>query len=77
MILAVNRRYGRADYLPCISWGTIARETAALTVGSPMALVGRLQSRTYSKALEDGCEERIAYEVSVMRPAEPQEFFVV
>ena len=77
VILAVNRRYGRADYLPCISWGTIARETAALTVGSPMALVGRLQSRTYSKALEGGCEERIAYEVSVMRPAEPQEFFFV
>ena len=75
VILAVNRRYGRADYLPCIAWGTIARETAALTVGSPMALVGRLQSRTYSKALEGGCEERIAYEVSVMRPAEPQEFF--
>ena len=42
-----------------------------------MALVGRLQSRTYSKALEGGCEERIAYEVSVMRPAEPQEFFFV
>ena len=77
VILAVNRRYGRADYLPCISWGAIARETAALTVGSPMALVGRLQSRTYSKALEGGCEERIAYEVSVMRPAEPQEFFFV
>ena len=75
VILAVNRRYGRADYLPCISWGAIARETAALTVGSPMALGGRLQSRTYSKALEGGCEERIAYEVSVMRPAEPQEFF--
>ena len=75
VILAVNRRYGRADYLPCISWGAIARETAALTVGSPMALVGRLQSRTYSKALEGGCEERVAYEVSVMRPAEPQEFF--
>ena len=77
VILAVNRRYGRADYLPCISWGAIARETAALTVGSPMALVGRLQSRTYSKALEGGCEARIAYEVSVMRPAEPQEFFFV
>ena len=67
VILAVNRRYGRADYLPCIAWGAIARETAALTVGSPMALVGRLQSRTYSKALEGGCEERIAYEVSVSK----------
>ena len=24
MILAVNRRYGRADYLPCIAWGSLA-----------------------------------------------------
>lgn len=76
VILAVNRRYGRADYLPCISWGAIAHETAALAVGSPLTLEGRLQSRTYNKALADGCEERIAYEVSVMRPADPAEFFL-
>ncbi len=75
VILAVNRRYGRADYLPCICWGAIAQQTAALEVGSPLALEGRMQSRTYNKALESGCEERIAYEVSVMRPAEPAEFF--
>ena len=25
MILAVNRRYGRADYLPCIAWGATGR----------------------------------------------------
>ena len=25
LMLAVNRKYGRADYLPCISWGALAR----------------------------------------------------
>ena len=75
VILAVNRRYGRADYLPCISWGAVAGQTALLDVGSPLALEGRIQSRTYTKALPcGGSEERTAYEVSVMRPASPDDF---
>ena len=76
VILAVNRRYGRADYLPCISWGVIAQRTAMMDVGESLCLEGRIQSRTYSKALPTGqSEERTAYEVSVMRPAAPEEFF--
>ena len=75
VILAVNRRYGRADYLPCICWGAIAQQTAALEVGSPLALEGRVQSRTYTKSWDGGSEERIAYEVSVMRPLPPEELF--
>lgn len=76
VILAVNRRYGRADYLPCISWGVIAERTALMDVGESLCLEGRIQSRTYNKALGDQrCEERTAYEVSVMRPAAPEEFF--
>ena len=75
VILAVNRRYGRADYLPCISWGAIAQQTALLDVGDPLCLEGRIQSRTYTKSLPDRqSEERTAYEVSVMRPAAPEEF---
>lgn len=74
VILAVNRRYGRADYLPCISWGAIAQQTALLDVGAPLCLEGRIQSRTYAKTLPGGvCEERTAYEVSVMRPLPPEE----
>ena len=76
VILAVNRRYGRADYLPCISWGVIAQRTALMSVGESLCLEGRIQSRTYTKTLPGGqCEERTAYEVSVMRPAAPEEFF--
>ena len=73
VILAVNRRYGRADYLPCIAWGAVAQETAALDIGDPMALEGRIQSRTYTKTLPGGTQERTAYEVSVMRPLTSEE----
>lgn len=66
MMLAVNRRYGRADYLPCISWGTLAHRCAALSVGDSVRLEGRLQSRTYTKNVGDSVEERTAFEVSVM-----------
>ena len=66
MILAVNRRYGRADYLPCIAWGSLAHLCGGMEVGGALALDGRLQSRTYTKNLGDHTEERTAFEVSVM-----------
>ena len=66
LMLAVNRRYGRADYLPCISWGALAHRCAVLEVGDTVKLEGRLQSRTYTKSLEDRTEERTAFEISVM-----------
>ena len=66
MILAINRRYGRADYLPCIAWGSLAHQCGQMEVGSPLRLEGRLQSRTYTKVLPDGTQERVAYEISVM-----------
>lgn len=65
LLLAVNRRYGRADYLPCIAWGALARYCGELTVGDKVRLTGRLQSRTYRKVEGDRQEERVAYEVSV------------
>ena len=40
LMLAVNRRYGRADYLPCIAWGGLARRCGALEVGTVCALRG-------------------------------------
>lgn len=75
VILAVNRRYGRADYLPCICWGAVAQQTAQLSVGSALALEGRVQSRTYTKTSDELCEERTAYEVSVMRPLSAEDLF--
>ena len=70
MILAVNRRYGRADYLPCIAWGQTAMQIAQMDVGEHLTIEGRVQSRTYTKLLEDGSEERTAFEVLVMQLVE-------
>ena len=66
VMLAVNRPYHRADYLPCILWGRTARETSDLPVGAHLAVTGRLQSREYIKTLDTGSEKRVAYEVSAM-----------
>lgn len=66
MMLAVNRRYGRADYLPCIAWGGLAAWCSQLDVGDGLKLNGRLQSREYTKEIGGQSEHRTAYEVSVM-----------
>ncbi len=66
LLLAVNRPYGRADYLPCIAWGSLAALCGSMDVGAPLRLEGRLQSRSYRKITPEGEESRTAYEVSVM-----------
>ena len=71
MMLAVNRRYGRAVYLPCIAWGQVAVLTGRLDTGSPLALEGRVQSRIYTKIVDGQPQERTAYEVSVMHLVDP------
>ena len=69
LLLAVNRPYGRSDYLPCIAWGQMARMAAAWDVGQRLELQGRLQSREYIKNLEGRSERRTAFEVSASRLA--------
>ena len=66
LLLAVNRPYGRADYLPCIAWGSLAALCGSMDVGTELRLEGRLQSRAYRKVTPDGEEQRVAYEISVM-----------
>lgn len=72
LMLAVPRRYGRADYLPVIAWGQLAVQAGRLQVGDPLALEGRVQSRTYHKVTDLGTEERVAYEVSMMHLLKPE-----
>ena len=73
LMLAVSRRYGRADYLPLIAWGQLASDLSQRRTGDILALEGRIQSRLYTKRLETGPEQRTAYEVSVMHliPGDP------
>lgn len=68
LLLAVNRPYGKSDYIPCICWGRNARFASAFEVGSRCAVWGRIQSREYMKKIsEDQLERRTAYEVSVSK----------
>ena len=68
VLLAVNRSYGKSDYIPCICWGRNARFASGFTVGSHIQIVGRVQSREYVKRIdEENVEHRVAYEVSVSK----------
>ena len=71
LMLSIPRQiYGdknvqRYDYLPCISWGSIARMCAELEPRTKLHLVGRFQSRQYIKIIDGIPHDRTAYEISV------------
>ena len=68
LLIAVNRPYGKSDYIPCICWGRNARFASAFEVGNHVQVFGRIQSREYVKKLsETATEKRTAYEVSVSK----------
>lgn len=68
LLVAVNRSYGKSDYIPCNCWGRNARYASGFEVGSHVEVFGRIQSREYLKKIgEDETERRIAYEVSVSK----------
>ena len=70
LLIAVNRPYGKSDYIPCIAWGRVAQWASEFEVGNRVKLYGRVKSREYfkrfSKDTEAG-EYREAYEISIMR----------
>ena len=68
LLLAVNRPYGKSDYIPCICWGRNARYASTFKVGERCSIWGRIQSREYMKKLdEENVERRVAFEVSVSK----------
>lgn len=66
IMLAVSRAFHRADYLPCILWGTTAHHIANCHTSDRICLEGRLQSRIYTKQTNEGPQERTAYEISAL-----------
>lgn len=68
VLIAVNRPYGKSDYIPCIAWGRNARYASSIEVGGHLQVWGRVQSREYTKKINDEeIEKRVAYEVSVSK----------
>ena len=66
VMLVVPRAFRRADYLPCIIWGRTAQEISACHTKDKIRILGRLQSRIYTKQTEDGPVEKTAYEISAL-----------
>ncbi len=68
ILVAVNRAYGKSDYIPCIAWGRNARFSEKFEIGDRINLWGRIQSRTYQKKLNSGeILNKVAYEVSISK----------
>ena len=68
IILAVNRAYGKSDYIPCITWGRNAKYASCLNVGDHVEIYGRIQSRNYQKKIsDDEIVTKTAFEISVSK----------
>lgn len=68
VLLAVNRNYGKSDYIPCIAWGRNARFVKNFKVGDKVKVEGRIQSREYQKKVEgEEIQTKTAYEVSLSK----------
>lgn len=68
LLLAIHRKDGRSDYIPCICWGRCAHTAAHLETGDHLLLWGRIQSRDYQKRFPNGSLQAFTtYEVSTCR----------
>lgn len=77
VLLAVNRPYGKSDYIPCICWGRNARYISSFQIGDKCRVWGRIQSREYTKKItEEVVEKRIAYEVSISKIEVQEEMLI-
>lgn len=66
LTIAVNRPYRKTDYIPCIAWSRNAIYLAEQPIGTEIRVIGRFQSREYTKKLDnDESEVRTAFELSV------------
>lgn len=65
IMLAINRRYRRSDYIPLITWGRNARIADEYKTGDVITVTGRVQSREYTKVIDNEEITKTAYEVSV------------
>lgn len=60
LLVAVNRSFGKTDYIPCIVWWENAVFASKLRIGAHIKITGRIQSREY---LKNG-ETKTAYEMT-------------
>lgn len=74
MMLAIPRAFRRADYMPCILWGSTAQRLSQCQIRDEISIYGRLQSRLYTKYIDGIPQERTAYEISALTAQECADF---
>lgn len=67
LLIATNRVCGKSDYIPMVAWGRIAKYAKEYQVGDFVQITGRIQSREYTKKIDDQEEIKTAYEVSIFQ----------
>lgn len=66
-LIVASNRFGekKADYIPCIVWGRLARCVSELKIGTELNVCGRFQSREYTKNINEQFIVKTAYELSI------------
>ena len=69
VLLAVNRKFNKSDYIPCIAWGNNAQIVSQMNVPANLKIVGRIHSREYTKVVNENETPitKVAYEVSISK----------
>lgn len=64
LLIACNYNKDKTAYIPVVAWGKYARYSGKYQVGALVSINGRIQSRTYTKEINNSVETRIAHELS-------------
>lgn len=65
-LLSSDGRKRLNSYIPCIAWGTTAKQLSKLGVNDKVQIIGELHSREHKKTFEDGSVViRVAHELLV------------
>lgn len=67
ILVAVHRNYKKSDYIPCVCWGRKATFVEELSIGTPISIIGRIESRNYKKRIGKENVVKTAYEVAVSK----------
>lgn len=66
LLVACNYSKDKTAYIPVITWGKCARNSGKYTVGTQVSIQGRIQSRTYTKELNNSIAKFIVHELSAI-----------
>lgn len=66
IIIAVHRRYGKSDFIPCVAWNEYSKMIEGLPLGTKVQIHGKFRSREYIKNFgKEGECQRTAHEILI------------